>query len=50
MTKVQNFVFAGSVWRSCAGGSYGRIAVERIGHLRHWRTTLKQLNACSLET
>jgi hypothetical protein len=34
-TEVQNFVTQSDpVWRSCARG---RIAVERIGHSRHWR-------------
>jgi len=44
MTEVQNFVTqlrtemaADPVWRSCARG---RIAVERIGHSRHWRVWL----------
>jgi hypothetical protein len=40
-TEVENFgtqsrteMAADPVWRNCA---HGRIAVERIGHSRHWR-------------
>src|SRR5262249_61691721 len=34
-TEIQNFgTQSDPVWRSCARG---RIAVERIGHSRHWR-------------